>query len=453
MKGVEPPRRWLMPVALLCALVAVLWLVFVMVARDGNGSDGARSATATRPRDGAGASIAPKAQAAAVGAPTRIPPADPHADEVQVCGGAWLRTKPDGSIDPDDLARATDAPEARQRVVAALRAEPSELAHAAALWLQMRGTGEDRRQAMVDSAFGCDSAECRDRRQAVPELGEARDALARMAVSSTDPGVYALAFRACGINGEGACQMLSAEQWARIDAGNAAPWLYLLSAAHKHGDVALQNEALHRIATAQRSDTGFLAVPGLIAAAVPSDESSMFAALNMTVEAIGMQAAVALPPSYQPLVADCSGVALRDSNRRQTCAAIAEVLVARSDTFLERSIGLRVGQNVGWPAVRIDELRGEFNAYTQHAEPLVMMDYRGAGAGCAAVRRGLESLHRRAVEGEVGSMRAWVARSGKKPEEFVNEERTRRNAALAASARDPADAASAGAGGAAQSRR
>ncbi len=452
MNGREPPRRWLRPVALMGALVAALWLVFMIVAPGGHHPDGARPATATRPRGDARASIAPKAHEASVGAPSRSPPAAPHANEVQVCGGAWVRTQADGSIDPDELTRATDGPDARQRVVAALRAQPSELAHAAVLWLALRGTGQDRWQAMMDSAFGCDSAECRDRWQAVPQLAEARDALAQMAVSSTDPGVYALAFRACGNNGDGACQMLNAEQWARLDPGNAAPWLYMLSAAHQRNDLALQNEALHRIATAQRSDTGFLAISGLIAAAVPSDEASLFAALNMTVEAIGMQAAVALPP-YQPLVADCSGVALRDSNRRQTCAAIAEVLVARSDTLLETLIGLRVGQHVGWPAERIDQLRGEFNAYTQHAEPLVMMDYRGDGAGCAAVRHSLDAVHRRAVEGEVGAMRAWVAHLGKTPEEFVGEERARRNATLAASARAPADAASASVGDASASRR
>ncbi|HEY8708850.1 MAG TPA: hypothetical protein VIM34_12720 [Burkholderiaceae bacterium] len=127
--------------------------------------------------------------------------------------------------------------------------------------------------------------------------------------------------------------------------------------------------------------------------------------------------------------------------------------MARSDTFLERMIGLRVGQHVGWPAQRIDQLRGEFNAYTQHAEPLVMMDYRGAGAGCAAVRRSLDAVRRHAVEGEVGEMRAWVARSGKTPEEFVSEERARRKAVLAASALDKADAASASAGGAPAWRR
>ncbi|MDE2297664.1 MAG: hypothetical protein KGK18_05815, partial [Burkholderiales bacterium] len=274
MNGGGLRRRWLRPVALLGTLAAALWLVFVIVAPGGHRPDGARPATATRPHDDARASIAPKAHQASVSAPSTNAPAAPHANEIQVCGGAWVRTQADGSIDQDDLTRATDTPDARQRVVAALRAQPVELAHAAVLWLAMRGTREDRRQAMMDSAFGCDSAECRDRRQAVPRLAEARDALAQMAVSSTDPGVYALAFRACGVDGEGACRMLSAEQWARLDPGNAAPWLYVLSAAHRRNDLALQNEALHQIATAQRSDTGFLAVPGLIAAAVPSDASS-----------------------------------------------------------------------------------------------------------------------------------------------------------------------------------
>ena len=451
MKEVERPRRWLLPVALLCALVAVLWLAFVIVARGGNGPDGARpAATVTRPHDGAGASIAPKAHEASVGAPTRSPPADPHADEVQVCGGAWVKTQGDGSIDQGDLIRATNEPDARKRVVAALRAEPSELAHAVALWFEMRGTGDEKWRAMMDSASGCDSAECRDRQQAVPEVGEARDALARMAVSSTDPSVYALALHTCGGNREGACQMLSAEQWARLDPGNATPWLFMLSAAKTRNDLAAQNEALHRIATAQRSETGFFTSLGQVASAMPSDETLMLAALNMTFEAIGMQA-FALPP-YQPLVADCSGVALRDSNRRQTCAAIAEVMVARSDTFLERMIGLRIGQHVGWPAERIDQLRGEFHAYSEHAGAPTLPDEGGTGVGCADVRRGLDLFRRLAIGGEAGEMRAWVERSGRTPEDFVSVERARQKAEQALRARAQADAASAAAGGAPASR-
>ncbi|HEY8708851.1 MAG TPA: hypothetical protein VIM34_12725 [Burkholderiaceae bacterium] len=273
-------------------------VVFVIAARGGDDPDGARPATATRSHDGAGVSIAPKEQEASVGTSTESQKSAPHADEVQVCGGAWVRTQGDGSIDQGDLIRATNEPDARKRVVAALRAEPSELAHAVALWLEMRGTGNEQWQAVMDSAFGCGSAECRDRQQAMPEVSDARDALARMAVSSTDPGVYALALHTCGGNREGACQMLSVDQWARLDPGNATPWLFMLSAAKTRNDLAAKNEALHRIATAQRSETGVFTIPGLVASAVPSDETSMLAALNMTFEAIGMQA-VALPP-YQP---------------------------------------------------------------------------------------------------------------------------------------------------------
>ena len=450
MTVIDLPRRWRWAIAALCGLV-VLLVVFVIAARGGDRPDGARPATAARPQDGAGASIAPKAHEASVGAPTRSPPADPHADEVQVCGGAWVKTQGDGSIDQGDLIRATNEPDARKRVVAALRAEPSELAHAVALWFEMRGTGDEKWRLVMDGASGCDSAECRNRQQAVPEVGEARDALARMAVSSTDPSVYALAFHTCGVNREGACQMLNAEQWARLDPGNATPWLFMLSAAKTLNDLAAQNEALHRIATAQRSETGVFTIPGLVASAVPSDETSMLAAWTMAAEAFGMEAAFTIP-GYQPLVADCNSAALRDSNRRQTCAAIADVLVARSDTLMERMIGVVIGGHVGWSAERSDQLRGEFHAYSEHAGAPTLPDEGGTGVGCADVRRGLDLFRRLAIGGEAGEMRAWVERSGRTPEDFVSVERARQKAEQALRARAQADAASAAAGGAPASR-
>src|SRR5437870_2085243 len=59
-----------------------------------------------------------------------------------------------------------------------------------------------------------------------------RDALAEISASTTDPRVYALGYMTCATSRPAsgdACQMLSAAQWARLDPGNAQPWLYALS--------------------------------------------------------------------------------------------------------------------------------------------------------------------------------------------------------------------------------
>jgi hypothetical protein len=126
--------------------------------------------------------------------------------QIQICGGFWLKRRPDGSLDDSELAGDKRLHDARERVLAALQGEGSEFARAVALWLSLQGN-DTGAQAETDSVA-------------------ARDSVARLASSSTDPKVYAMAFRLCGVGSrplEGACQLLSAARWAQIDPGNAGP--------------------------------------------------------------------------------------------------------------------------------------------------------------------------------------------------------------------------------------
>lgn len=358
------------------------------------------------------------AQTAAV-LPAAPPASAAHgAGEIELCGGMWVKTGPDGSIDEDDFNRVADLPAARARLLDALRADPGEFARAATI-----------RLGLVASES--------------PLLAPA-DALARMASTTRDPQVYALAFNACvGRPSEGACQLLSAEQWARLDPGNAAPWTFVLDRALAARDTSAQNEALHRIATSQRSELYYFALPGLVLDRVPGDDAAVPAALTLAIEAIGIEAASVIP-SYQAMTPLCKGLALRDANRRQTCNAVAELLVAHSDTFIERMMGISIGAQLGWSTERIEQLRGEYKAYSEslNAENMLVPT-----SGCANIRRDLETVRQRARLGEVGALREWVAHSGKTPEDFVRAEREGRAkfaaASAAAAAAEAASAASA----------
>ena len=394
------PRRWRWAIGAMCALALALLLAFVMIGRGGD----SEATAAPRPRVAASFGSAIVASERAVPSVAPRPRGWRGPDEVEVCGGVWARTRSDGSIDRNDLMQVAGISEARKRVWVALRGDPAELARAATLLLE------------------------------VPDNGAARDVLARLAVSSTDPRVYALAFHACGRTqgGQGACQLLSAGQWARLDPGNASPWLFMLSAAKARNDRAAQNEALHRIATAQRSDVGTFAIAGLVANAAASDEASMLGAWSMSIQAIGVAAAWPIP--YQDLLAACRGETLRDANRRQTCDAIADVLTDRSDTLIERQIGTALGRQVGWSAERIDRLRGESAAY---AASFSASEAAGARYGCAEIQRDLDTVRRHAANGEVGTLRDWVAQSGKAPQDFVREERARQTVAQASQASRP----------------
>jgi hypothetical protein len=337
-------------------------------------------------------------------------------DEIQICGGAWVKMQSDGSFDEVDIERATRLPEARARVVAGLKSDKRELAQAAALMLEMTAAGASNDQV--------------------------RDALAQKAAASSDPRAYALAYNTCGTDkrGEGACQLLSAAQWARLDPGNASPWLAALAEARARKDRVAEDEALHRIATSQRSDLGFFVLPGLILNAAPGDDAAAVTAWVMVTEAIGAAAAYGLP-GYQHLTTACRGTALRDVNRQQTCLAIAELLGERSDTLIERMIGVAMGRQLGWPAERSDRMRGEYDAY------VASLPVKAAGSEdltCAEIRRDLDGVRHMAALGETAVLREWVTRSGRKPEDFAREQRVRQKGA-AEKASAQAAAASSGA--------
>ena len=356
--------------------------------------------------------------------PEAMLPVPAHgADEVQLCGGAWFKLQADGTPDRDDLMRAARLPEARQQTIAALRAHPDALSRATGLWLEMMQSS-DRKAASLTAAAGCDTADCPIPPQLAPnvdpEVAGWRNSLARMALSSNDPRVYVLALHACagGLREAGACQLLSVAQWARLDPDNAAPWFDMLAAATAASDPAAQDEALHHIATARRSDQRVLAMPAAVLAAAPSDEASTQAAVLLVAEAIGFQAAVAVP-GYGPVFTLCKGPALLDANRRQTCSAIAETMVERSDTLLERGIGRKIGREVGWPADRFDRIGGEISDYQSHA--LAAFDL--TSAACAPLWRFLDFVRRNARIGETGALREWVAASGKAPADFIRRER------------------------------
>jgi hypothetical protein len=276
----------------------------------------------------------------------------------------------------------------------------------------------------------------------VSALAASREALARSAVTTGDPAVYALAFRVCGSGRvrDGACALLSAEQWARLDPGNAAPWQDVFAAAQARKDNAAANEALHRIATSQRSDQRFFDLPGLILDAAPDDDGLRNGVFMLAIEAIGLQSVVSMP-NYASLLSGCRREALRDSNRRQTCDSIAELLAQKSDTLVERGMGGAVGRQLGWPDERIERMRAEQDAFV--TSMYVGIEPRNA-MGCDAIKRLTDDVRRKARLGEVGAMRDWLAHEAPPPDELLRRYRTeQREQAKASAAAAVASAASA----------
>ena len=111
---------------------------------------------------------------------------------------------------------------------------------------------------------------------------------------------------------------------------------------------------------------------------------------------------------------------LRDSNRRQTCEAMAELMAEKSDTLIERGMGGAIGRQLGWPEARVERMRAEQSAYADSMSAGIEM--RDA-MGCEAIKRVTDDVRRKARLGEVGAMRDWLAHDAPPPDELLRRHR------------------------------
>lgn len=335
-----------------------------------------------------GLALAPAASGVAVAVGTS---AGHAADEREVCGIGWFKVDEQGVplVAVAQIVRQVDLPAGRRQTVEALRSDNNERAQAAAVLLEASGSGE---------SSGIDLS----------------GRLADIASRSPDPVLYGFALRTCAhARPEGSsCGLLSAEQWARLDPGNAAPWFEVLGRAAAASDATGRNEALHRIATSNRNVGYYGAMAQVIIDHAPADDRGALVAWLLAIDAIGIEAAWVR--YYPAITSSCRNAALADANRRQTCEAVAELMVERSQDNLDRGVGITLGERLGWPNDRTDRLQGEMQAY-----PAIQAAGPDAGLDCAAVRHHLDFVRSQAASGEVERQKRWIAASGRPPEEFV----------------------------------
>lgn len=326
------------------------------------------------------------------------------AEQIEMCGIGWIDVKADGNVDDAALQSAPAFQSARRRLLEAMRVAPDEFSRAAASWLD-----------------------------------PSDDGLVKRALSTTDPRVYALAFRACVNQPErGACAMLNAARWAQIDEGNASPWLFVLDEAARRKDEAAVADALFHIASARRFDDRYFASAGAIEARVGSLDIDTSAALVLSIETMGMAAAQSAP--LPAVMQACRGAAIGDANRRQLCEGAAEAMAERSDSLILRQIGIGMGRRLGWREERVDAMAGEISAW-MNADPSSAFDEQTSS--CTGMKKLLRRFARQASIGEVDFMHEWAAKTGRSRESFAQagrDARLRGEAAQAAAVREAAAA-------------
>lgn len=378
-----------------------------------------RTATAVAP-------VKPAASSPALARPSGPPvvvsgiEATKETPTVEVCGRGQLNR---AEVSSEAFRNRTNA-----EVDAALRRLIERLlqgdtrARAAGLSMQVAqqvGTALEQRSRIAGTPVAASAPADDD----VPGATRPLNALAKLAVDSRDPAVYALAVQACQSTGaletrRGGCQLISYDQWALLDARNAVPWMYAADAALSRRDGGAYAEAMYRIAHAEVSETFFGLLPGLARSHLPVDlPAYLWPAVYTRV--IGMQAAMPLP-GYQRVAQFCSVDAVKDANRLQTCSDIAGVLLGRGTSLIDHSIGITIAKRAGWNEARLAqaELKREAYGYAAMSVGKLFEETR-----CEDVRQANDYAQQMGAHGEIAALQQVVERSGRSLESLAAEHR------------------------------
>jgi len=256
-----------------------------------------------------------------------------------------------------------------------------------------------------------------------------QDAIARLAVENRNADVYAIAFYACSHLAKsapaGQCAQLSARQWARLEPRNAVPWLFVAGEAAEQNQPALVEEAIYRAARADESNSHRSEFSGLLDSNLlklqPEEVQD-----SVSLYAFGILAAIPIP-RYQPVMAYCGANAVNDPNRRQVCDSLAEVMTGRADSMISLSLGIRIGERVGWPESRLQALRDRKDSFYQFHSDLVESLRDNCGS-----RGMLRNWFRDSLQfGEVEAVRREISVSGRTEAEMAGRFRAEQAARVA----------------------
>jgi hypothetical protein len=344
-------------------------------------SAGAATSIRATPSVSADRAATPRATAVSIrpSTPAQVEPAaaSPLApDEVQVCGLGIVRLA-DGDASPGhSLIPAEVRDLALQRLGRSMAASPDVRQRAAERLLSVRlmldpqalaGAVEAdaacrraRDLGLTQTAQFCMAEQARSQTELLAPAAGAIDELARLAVLSDDPLTVAYAFQACHPRGlsfielSGNCQLVTAEQWARLAPDDAAPWLQLAVQAQGLGDLAARDAALDRAARAATLTGSAATLAAQVAAALPEGMPAL--------EQTAVQAELArLDGGAEPARLDavdpaCATTASGDGAHQSLCEALARMLVERARSAAAVNAGVQLGERLGWSGARTSAL-------------------------------------------------------------------------------------------------
>ncbi len=248
---------------------------------------------------------------------------------------------------------------------ASVASDPLE--RAAALFVAAQSLDAKTRAAFFEQHPPCGNSElCTKQVNAAAGAAAFKhiDEIAKLAIYSTDPRQYALAFHACQFQANpaiGYCSQISATQWAYRDPGNGTAWLYVATQASKGRRNSEFDEAMFQFSRAKKFDLGLSPLSRLQSSeSLQSENVTVHPAVTMMISGV---LAKHTWPDYQGVMDYCQIPALRDANRRQVCNDIGTNLARDEATLINRMLGVKLGERLGWADSILDPLREELDAF------------------------------------------------------------------------------------------
>jgi len=189
---------------------------------------------------------------------------------------------------------------------------------------------------------------------------------------------------------------------------------------------------MYRASRASKADLRSGAWTGLVLSRLPPDTPGL-GQVALAVELVGIEAASTSP--HMVASQYCSAVDVRDANRQQICAALAEVLYAKGTTLIDVGMAETIGRRVGWPAERGKAVRDERDAM------YLLQTKRSAASRGLWSCVGIDQWMRQLIDiGQQGELTVWRRALKASPENAATLVQRYRDSA---EAQRPAEAASA----------
>ncbi len=236
------------------------------------------------------------------------------------------------------------------------------LVRASALFLHAEFQAQSVAQELATKYPDCSkdrSCEVQMRAQVAAVRTKDLNEIARLAINSRDPLLYATAFYACSAWNKAAdgsdvfCRQVSASQWALRDPDNGVPWLFAAQIASLENHSAELDGAMARLAQVKFFDERRVGLPQLRSTLGWQQKNAFtqLALANLNTAVYRQREGV----QYRAMTDWCNGAA-NDNSRRAVCEGIASRMAADSDSMVRSGIGARLGEALGWPREKVAQL-------------------------------------------------------------------------------------------------